>query len=269
MSKKIRFYCNRGSTGMMNLVRSLRSEGVDARRINRRNSRYGWYSSHVICNWGCSQLPSAASRCTVLNSTESVSIASNKVKAFQAMQDAGVSTVPWTTDAEVAKGWSRDDEVVYARTLINASEGRGIIVVHPGDEMPSAPLYTKLQEHDREVRLHVFDGKVVLVAEKKRLSSESRDDRGIEEEPNDYVRNTNGHWVFAVNGVEVTQESEEVAIEAIKATGLFFGSVDMLIKREENAIQSYVIETNSATGMDREGSTIRAYTEAFKSFLGY
>jgi hypothetical protein len=104
---------------------------------------------------------------------------------------------------------------------------------------------------------------VIQVAEKQRLSSASREERGIEGECNEYVRNTNGHWIFAVQGIEISQECKDVALSALTAMGLDFGSVDMLILEDDLC---KVLEINSSSGMDKGGSTLKAYTKAFKEY---
>ena len=250
---KLRFYCNRGSKGLMTLVKGLRSAGLDAQRIKRRNSRYTYPSSDLLINWGATSLP-AIRHTNVLNKPEAVANASDKRKTLALI----ASPVPWTEDREVAEQWLAEDSPVYCRKLTRASEGRGIVVTHVGEELEDAPLYTKGIPISRELRVHVFNGSVIHYAQKKRMGSERLETEGLtlDEE----IRNTKGGWIFAVEGISIPDEAKEAAIEAVSSLGLDFGAVDLIIT--EGSGQSYVLEVNSAPGITEDSSTLRAYVNA-------
>jgi hypothetical protein len=242
----------------MVLLRGLRGRGLSALRIKRRNSTYRGVSSHHIINWGAHEGP--AYLLGALNKPDAVRKSSDKVLTFETIGDVGI---PYTTDIQTAHSWSEDDNIVFARTLTRASEGRGIIVVHPGDELPSAPLYTKGITNCTELRIHIFKGSVILCAQKKSLGSEAREERGIEDEPDPYVRNTNNGWIFAVNDIYVSEKSKEVALAAMESIGLDFGAVDVIQKDGE---VSFVLEVNSSPGIMEGSSTETAYLDAFEAY---
>ena len=255
---KLRLYCNRASNSALDLVRSLRDEGVNALRIKRVGSTYQWFPSHTIINWGEAELPARASRCTVLNSPEGCRNSSDKIRSFEVMDAAGVPIVPFTTSGSIAREWiEEEDDIVYCRTLSRASQGRGIVIAKEPDDMVSAPLYTKYVEASREVRVHVFKGRVIDFAQKRKLSSESREERGFEGDPDVFIRNLDNGWIFARLDVEVPDSAKQVAIDAVEALGLDFGAVDMLVDPD------VVLEVNSSPGL--EGTTLERYTEAFKT----
>jgi hypothetical protein len=145
------------------------------------------------------------------------------------------------------------NEIVYARTLTRANSGRGIVVVHPGDPVPLAPLYTVGILCKREYRVHVFQGVVIdLVAKCKRNG---------DTETGDYIRNHSRGYIFARNSVKipdsVRSNLSSLAVSTISALGLDFGAVD-IIRSTENKL--YVLEVNTAPGLD--GTTLRAYINA-------
>lgn len=252
--KKFRLYCDRGSDGAMALVRSLKDRGLNALRIKRTGSTYGWYANHVIVNWGATEVPSRGRR--VLNPPEAVKKASDKVKTFSALRDSNVPAVPSTTNRGEAESWIVDEDAkVFCRTMTRGSQGRGIVVAEVPDEIVSAPLYTQHIEAQREVRVHVVCGEVIDFAQKKRMGSEMREERGIEE-VDELIRSHNNGWIFARMDVTIPDEAKEIAINAVAALGLEFGAIDMLVEPH------MILEINSAPGL--EGTTLERYTNAFE-----
>ena len=257
MPSKIRLHCNRASKAAMVLVKGLRVEGLDALRIKRINSRYNYPEGHTVINWGSTSIPEDC-QSTVLNSNEAVSNASNKTRTLELIG----SPVPFTTDKEEAKQWLAEDSMVYCRTLTRASEGRGIVITDVGEELTAAPLYTKGILISRELRVHVFDGKVIHFAQKKKMNSERREEEGITLDP--LIRNTKGGWIFALEGVEINDAIGEASIEAVSSLGLLFGAVDIIV--EEGTNTPYVLEVNSAPGIAPDSTTLKRYVDAICSY---
>ncbi len=202
----------------------------------------------------------------MINLPESVKIAAHKVKTFTALATAGMANnLPkFTTDKDVAKRWFDEDldSHVYCRTLINASEGRGIVIAQESDELVDAPLYTSKIEVDRELRVHVFNGEVIDFAQKKRMSSERREADGITDEPDEAIRSNRNGWIFAREGVNIPQDVKDVAIKAVQACGLTFGAVDLAVNQQ--GIPK-VYEVNTAPGA--EGKTIESYANAIDRLI--
>jgi len=206
-------------------------------------------------NWGATN-PRAVPNVRCLNSGAAVELASNKLTALLAMRQAGVP-VPdfWQTREEVNR---RENGMIFARTLLRASEGRGIVVVRPGEELPSAPLYVQYIRKSAEYRVHV-GGQEVLAIQQKRFRNDheaSADER--------IIRNHRNGWIFAVENVSypatgTEQRLREAAVAAVRALGLDFGAVDMVVDKTSRA-NVYVLEVNTAPGLSSP-TTLRAYSE--------
>lgn len=260
---KIRILQSAASTGARDLARALREDGLDALRTKVRGSSYQGSPSHLIVNWGRASYPPGWSGAPVLNKPESVVLASNKVKTFKKLVEAGmIGVLPrWTVLKSEAEEFLSDGEIVYCRTLARGSQGRGIIIAHEIDELVSAPLYTAKIDTYRELRLHVFKGTVIDFAQKRKMGSERLEEEGIDE-PDEEIRSHGRGWVFARSGVEVADRTKEVAVKAVNALGLDFGAVDLQI---DTSGRERILEINTAPGL--EGQTLESYKQAIKSCI--
>lgn len=252
--KKLRMFPYKiGSEGAKNITRALGGLRVHADR------KYRPKSNHLIINWGNSILPNwFDSRYKILNYPENVSKATNKVTTLMQLGANGVSTVPFTTDYFIANEWLENGDDVVERHIINGTKAKGIrIVKSDSDEaLQLCPLYTKMITNAREYRVHVFQGKVIDVQQKKR--------RRVDEEdrPSGAIKNLDNGWVFCRDNI--TEYPEKMLTESIKAVnvlGLDFGGVDVLVKNGE----VYILEVNTAVGC--QGTTLLKYCEEIKKLL--
>jgi len=120
-----------------------------------------------------------------------------------------------------------------------------------------APLYTKYLGRRKEYRVHVWGG-AVIKTQRKALPinrDQSQDNWQVRTHPNG--------WIY------IRQDDEEqlsaVAIQAVAALGLDFGAVDICTKGRGDSRQVYVLEVNTAPGL--EGQTLTAYTNAIRRQL--
>jgi hypothetical protein len=125
------------------------------------------------------------------------------------------------------------------------------------EQLEHAPLYTEGLTVEREIRVHVWSGKTLDFAQKKRMSSGTREERGITEEPSDDIRNHSNGWIFARSGVTIPENAEQCASRATSAIGLDFGAVDIIITPEG---VPKILEINTAPGL--EGTTLENYVKA-------
>lgn len=248
----IRFnpYSN-GSKGLKNLKKELKDRGHNVKELLKVGSSYRHNPRHTVINWGIPGNNNSA----YLN--YNASIAANKLHTLAAI--ASINSLEYTTLKNPALRWLGEGSIVYARTKLCASQGRGIVIVPPdADELVDAPLYTRGIPGDLvEFRVHVFKGQVIDVVQKKRLSRERRG----EVEPNDLIRNHENGYIFAREGIVVPDGVKDVALRSIPLLSLDFGAVDVVW----NGHSAYVLECNSAPGL--EGTTVLKYADAIEHHL--
>jgi len=174
----------------------------------------------------------------------------NKLVQYNWFREQGIPALEYTTSIEEAKDWLADGIVVFGRTLLNSSCGKGIVVMTTIDNVTICPVYTMYRKKKREFRVHIFGGSVVAVVEKRRKKDwpDSRDTK---------IRNLANGYIFCQ---EVTNEPvglRELALRASKVSQSDFRGVD--IGYNEFNDELFVIEVNSAPGIT--GSNVAKYVE--------
>lgn len=220
-------------------------------------------------NWGLTSIPWLTDE-NIINNPEFVKKSSNKLLCFSNFATYNlhntnnpVSYVPFTTDKLLAEQWVTEGKVV-CRTLLSASSGRGIVIADNLDSLVTAPLYTKYIKKKWELRVHILNNRPIHIQQKKRLSTEQLEARGITNR-NKYIRNLENGYIFS-SELDVSEATKNEAIlqsnRAIVALGLDFGAVDILVTKDDEV---FVLEVNTAPGL--EGTTLTRYYEAFKREL--
>lgn len=208
-----------------------------------------------IINWGCSGFYRAVEYAErILNHPDAVAKAVNKLEAFRAFHDKVVCP-DWTIDRETASWWLEQGFTVVARQKLTGHSGEGIVIIEPTDELIDAPLYTKYVKKQDEYRLHVFGDKVFFRQRKARKNDVPDD------QVNWKVRNLDGGFIFANQNIECDPAWELNAVNAVKALGLDFGAVDLIVNKKG----SYVLEVNTACGL--AGTTLEKYAEVLREFV--
>ena len=262
MKRPIIFPYSMGSGSCRRLAESLRD--IRGKRV-RAVGNYRPYSSHLIVNWGNSATPSWFSTTqyggfplSLLNSPLAVERASNKLIAFSVLKEGGVQVPPFTTSVEVAREWQQDNQIVLCRNLLRASAGRGIVIVHPDETLPVSPLYVKYMKKKREYRIHVFNGEIIDVQQKR-----TRTDRE-EGETNYQIRSHDNGWVFVRGSIADYSDSfGSMAVDAVRNLGLDFGAVDLIYNVRYDT--PLVLEVNTAPGL--EGESVGIYSNAIRGCL--
>ncbi len=235
------------------------SLGLDAKRIKHEGSKLKGRANKVVINWGSSTLPAEVAKCTVINASEAVSKASNKLSFFKAME--GIVSVPtFVTERAEALKLVQEGNTVVARTILNGNSGAGIVLVENEEQLVDAPLYTVYVPKKQEYRVHVFRGQVLDVQRKARKQDVPDD------EVNWKIRNMANGFIFARGEDALGQVPQDVidqAVLAVETLGLDFGAADVIYNDKQ--AKAYVLEVNTAPGLS--GTTLDNYVKAFKEIV--
>lgn len=225
----------------------------------RGDGKYQARERDIIINWGNSKNPKwlkENGNSRLLNTPANVAKAINKLRTFEELSLHDVPTVDYTSNERDVRDWLSEGETVIGRQKVSASKGDGIVVITENNNIPQLPLYTKLIPKAREYRVHVFNGEVIDIQQKKRRRV------GEDDEIQDgVIKNVANGWVFCRDNITPPpDEMNDVAIRAVSALGLDFGAVDVLSKEG----RAYVLEVNTACGL--EGTTLLNYINAIKKY---
>lgn len=219
-------------------------------QLRTDGSKYVPKQHHTIVNWGRSTNPFGdIPNLRIINHPNSVLLATNKLRTFQAFKEREFPHVPeWTTERDVAASWIGEGGVAVCRTVLNGHSGRGIVVAETMDQLVAAPLYTRYVKKLKEFRCHVAFGNVVDVQEKRRRA-------GADEAADSKIRNHQTGWVYCRENIVEPEDLRQIAVTALAALGLDFGAVDIIYNQKQN--RCYVLEINTACGL--EGTTLKNY----------
>lgn len=236
-----------GSRGAKELANAL-----GARVLKRKNSKYRFREGDLVVNWGARDCPFTGRG--VANQPDAIEPASNKLKCFQMMKEAGVS-IPdfWTKMEDIPN----EAFPIMCRTTLTGHSGAGIVVANARNELVRAPLYTKYVKKKHEYRVHCIrkpggaTTSIIIQRKAKRNDVEDADFM---------VRNlANGFVYVLVDNAPAIVERE--ALNALLASGLAFGAVDVIYNEHQD--KAYVLEINTAPGL--EARTAEAYAREFLS----
>lgn len=177
-------------------------------------------------------------------------VGTDKLSQFQRFKENDVSCPDFTTDRDVAAGWIRDGHAVVCRTILRGSEGRGIVVAESNDQLVPAPLYTRYTKKAKEFRVHVLNGEVIDVQEKRAR-------RDFQGERDGKIRNLAHGYVFCRDDVVEPVGLRDLALKAVASLRYDLGAVDIIWNQRSNTC--YVLEVNSTPGM--EGTTLQKYSD--------
>jgi len=233
------------------------SRGLHARRIALLRNTYTPTPVDVVINWGntSERAEMIGKRCkAMLNNPAKVRAAVNKISFLELCKEHKLPSPKWTTSITEAQKWGKEHEIV-ARTLVEASGGRGIALVPVGGALPPAKLYTIYSPKRAEFRIHVMQGQIIDEQQKKLKEGT--------ENPNTKIRSHANGWIFARQDIKVPEVVKTAAINAINALGLDFGAVD--IGYQEAKDRAVIYEVNTAPGL--EGTTLENYITKIKEVL--
>jgi hypothetical protein len=253
MARIIIYPYNMGSASARALQDGLNRPTRIAKRV-RPDGDYVPRLGDVVVNWGSGRIPDWAGARFMLNHPTNVASAGNKLTTLQQLMANHISTVEWTTDMNVAARWINEGFAAICRTLLRSHSGGGIIIARTHGDLVEAPLYTKYKKKKNEYRVHVFNGNVIDVQEKRKATEFERD------EDQALIRSHQNGWNFCREDIEHQPILNGVALDTIRALGLDFGAVDIIYNRHDDAY--YVLEVNTAVGL--EGTTLDIYKRAIE-----
>ena len=241
------------------------ANNLNTKRV-RADGNYKWFKNHLIINWGASQKPKwAKNGVKVLNHWDTINKTHNKLNCLNLLKAAGVRTVEFTSDIEVAKQWIKDEETVFCRTKLIGHSGAGIKVARKPEDLVECNLYTKYIDGKNEYRIHIYnDGvnePIIFDAAQKRRK-EGFKEENAENPDAKLIRSYDNGYKFCREGLEIPEDVKVQAIKAIKASGLSFCGADIRYKVKTN--EAYVLELNSSCGMDTNSTTLDRYSDLFK-----
>lgn len=220
---------------------------------------------HVVVNWGNGifSRPLSPKPQYILNAPEVLRNSINKLNTFQMLTENNIPCPEWTTNDMEAREWYDKGHVVYTRTRLTGSSGEGINLqipnVQPWREYANAKVHTKRFNGKEEFRVHVFNGKVIHVQQKKlRRGWESPDDAHPK-----YIKNMDSGYVFAIQDVACPDNILEACVAAVKLSGMDFGAVDVGYKPTKD--EYCIFEINSRPALN--GTTLIKYSEALKELI--
>lgn len=181
----------------------------------------------------------------------------DKIAQFNAFKEHNVASPAFTTDPKSVS--SLDAKTVFARTLVNSTSGKGIVEFNVEDTPipPQAPLYTAYIPKKAEYRVHVFNGQVIDVQQKKKKRGFNAEDRDTR------IRNLENGYVYTRENIEEPADLRGLAVQAVTAVGYQYGAVDIIYNQKQN--KCFCLEVNSRPGL--MGTTLQKYVNALKEMV--
>lgn len=206
-----------------------------------------------LIRWGSRSSVEYAPRDGVINSQTSLRQTSDKLESLRMLEEAGINVPDFVEDRdEISETFGypalgRSENHTRGQDINLILQWRDAYLTDGND------FFTEYIPTDMEYRMHVANGEVVKVHE-KRLRSEA--------DNHPFIRNAETGWVFLNPRDEAPPD--QLAVDAVSALGLDFGAVDVV--REEETGDHYILEVNSAPSLDE--ANLERYGEAFADEIG-
>jgi len=237
------------------------ADALGGKVLKLEGSKYQYKDGDVLINWGNTKEAADLDDGLLpwFNFPEAIKPASNKLLFFNKLKEVKPEIIP--------KFWTKKEDIpdaafpIVCRTVLAGHSGAGIVIADNRNALVDAPLYVQYKKKKDEYRVHVGRkqsgdgaGESVVIAVQRKAR------RNGAETVNWQVRNLAGGFVFVRGGVSPPASVTSSAVEALAASGLDFGAVDVIYNEHEG--KAYVLEINTAPGL--EGQTIADYASFFK-----
>lgn len=235
--------------------------------LKREGSTFVAQAGDVIVNWGDVSPPTF---CT--SNTGYIKSATNKLLFMKLMTEKGLASI-------VPAYWETKDAIpddaypVVCRQVLAGHSGAGIVIAQSSAELVDAPLYVRYMKKKEEYRIHVGKKRIPQVSldvlgnpdpeiEYVVIASQQKARRSDvpTSEVNWQIRNHQNGFIYKRHDINPPAIVLDYARQALAATDLDFGAVDVIYNVQEG--KAYVLEINTAPGL--EGTTVTDYAEYFK-----
>lgn len=238
------------SVGVLYHKKSKPTGEVLGRVLNAAHGEYltGRSDRDFLIRWGSRASGFYASGRT-LNSVAAIENASDKLRSLGLMKEAGVTVPEFSTDPEELR-------FPFLGRKISHSKARDVVLCLQKGDYARRPrdYYVQYIPTVREFRVHVVNDEVIRVQGK------------FLDNPKDalpWVRNYATGYRFRAPRKNLKPDRLNMAVLAVKAHGLDFGAVDMLIGDDGG---TYILEVNTAPACSP--ITMKAYVNAFSKLIG-
>ena len=223
-----------------------------ARALRRELNLARYNENHTydyLFNWGSQRQDNNAKY--TFNKESCIVNSSDKVKAFKLFEENSIRVPKWTTSMYEAKAF-----VFPVMCRVNRLRGgNGIHIAMSEEDLVSADFFTEFIQPKEEFRVQVFRDEVMAWSKKIPKGEYS----------NKYIRNHDKGYKFSLgDNSRIFSKLEEFSVGAVKALGLDYGAVDVVLGVNG---RFYVLEVNTAVGM--EGTILKAYTNKFLEVARY
>jgi glutathione synthase/RimK-type ligase-like ATP-grasp enzyme len=209
-----------------------------------------------LIRWGSRAYAySEAAFSRVLNKAAAIECASNKYDSLALMESEGVRVPEWDTDPAALV--ERVGFPILGRRTHHARGTDVVLCLQRRDYERSRlrrDYYVQYVPTSREYRLHVVGDECIRVQGK------------YLDYPRDWqphIRNYASGYRFRAPSRRLRPDRIEAAVAAVKALGLDFGAVDLIVGDDD---QAYVLEVNTAPSCSPR--TALMYCNAFTNMLG-
>lgn len=216
-------YSNKSCVTGRNIARYL---GANHGKRQNDGRRYDY-----LIRWGSSRGVEYIPSEETINLQRAINGNTNKLDALRTLEEAGIPTPAFSTNP------SDLDYPILGRAS-NHTQGSDInLILQERDvELTENDFYVEYIPTELEYRLHVMNGDVFLVREKRKRNGEDN---------HPYIRNYETGWVLLEPRAE--HPEHEIAANALEALDLDFGAVD-LVRGEDG--REYVLEVNTAPSLN-------------------
>jgi len=187
----------------------------------------------TLIRWGNSLNPEMDSHYErVINSSEAIQNATNKLRSLELMSEAGLDVPAWSENPEELI--EQYGYPILGRKLRHARGSDIQLILQKRDMRRPRDFYTAYIPTNREYRVHVVGDEVVRVQAKY---------LDFPEQKKAWIRNYQSGYRFRNPRLRMHSRRLQAAISAVHSLSLDFGAVDLVVGDDDN---TYILEVNTA-----------------------